>query len=116
MPNIAIAMSSTEKLSELKCPSVKKATSATFIEDAANKMSYVKLEARKKKYSTGIGKNRKVAKSERSSCGIDVSAEIYGGLKIKDSQKKYNKGIEAEISCRRIELPEDDGRKKKTYD
>ena len=87
----------------------------TFIEDATNKMSHVDLEARKTKYSSGIDKPRKVTKSERNNCGIDVPAEMDGGLKIKDIQRKYDKEIKAEIACRRIELPEDENGNKKTY-
>ena len=74
----------------------------TFIEDTANKMSHADLEARKKKYSIGLEKNRKVTKSERSSCGIDVPAGMDSGLKIKDTQKKHGKEIKVEISSQRI--------------
>ena len=48
-----------------------------------------------------------------NACGIDVPAEMEGGLKIKDVQKKYEEVIDAEIVCRRIELPlDEDGRRK----
>ena len=39
--------------------------------------------------------------------GIDVPVEMDGGLKMKEIQKKYEKEVDAEIVCRRIELPVD---------
>ena len=49
----------------------------------ANKISCVDLEARKVKYSKGIGKIQTTAKSETNTRGIDVPAEMEGGLKMK---------------------------------
>ena len=54
--------------------------------------------------------------SEQSNCGIDVPAEMDGGLKVKDIQRKYDKEIKAEIDCRGIEYPKDDAGNTKTYD
>lgn len=87
----------------------------SFIEDSANKISHVDLEARKVKYSTGICKPRKTTKSEQNTCGMDIPAEMDGGLKIKDIQRKYDKEIQAEIDCRGIEYPKDEQGNTKTF-
>ena len=46
---------------------------------------------------------------------MDVPAEMEGGLKIKDIQKRYDKEIEEEIVCRRIDLPVDEDGNRKTF-
>ena len=48
---------------------------------------------------------------------MDVPAEMDGGLKMKDIQKRYDKEIEEEMVCRRIELPvgEDGNRKRSDH-
>ena len=55
-----------------------------YIEGDANKTSAVDLKKRKSKIAKGINKSRKITKSEQNNCGIDVPAEMDGGLKIKD--------------------------------
>ena len=84
-----------------------------FVDGDANKISRVDLEARKDKYSKGVNKIRKTTKSETNTCGMDVPAEMDGGLKMKDIQKKYETEVDAEIVCRRIELPVDEDGKRK---
>ena len=44
---------------------------------------------------------------------MDVPAEMDGGLKMKDIQKKYETEVDAEIVCPRIELPVDEDGKRK---
>lgn len=41
-------------------------------------------------------------KSGKNVCGPDIPAEMDGGLKMKDIQKKYDKEIKAEIDFRGI--------------
>ena len=62
----------------------------------------------------GVNKTQKTTKSETNTCGIDVPAEMDGGLQIREIQKKHAKEVDAEIVCRRIELPvAEDGKRKK---
>ena len=85
-----------------------------YIDGDTNNISRVDLEARKDKYSKGVNKIRKTTKSETNACGIDVPAEMDGGLKMKEIQKKHEQEVDAEIVCRRIELPvAEDGKRKK---
>ena len=67
------------------------------------------MEVWKNKCSIDIEKNQNAIKSE-------WSAEMGGGSKIKDRQKKYDKELKAEISFWQTELPTDDNGKKKTFD
>ena len=87
-----------------------------YFDGDANRISRVDLEKRKDKYAKGVDKPRKVTKSEQSNCGIDVPAEMDGGLKVKDIQRKYDEEIKAEIDCRGIEYPKDDAGNTKAYD
>ena len=86
-----------------------------YIDGDANKTSRVDLEKRKSKIAKGISKSRKITKSEQNNCGVDVPAEMDGGLKIKDIQRKYDKALEAEINCRGIAYPKDENGNPKAY-
>jgi len=74
------------------------------------------LEAQKEKYAEGVEKPRKETKSEQSRCGLDIPAEMDGGLKKKDIQKKYDAQIRAEIEFRRLVYPRDEEGNRKTYE
>ena len=80
----------------------------------------VNLEVWKNKYSIGIEKNWKMMKSERSSCGIDLPAEMDGGLKVQNIQKKYVWYLrilkQIFLAGEYVELPEDDEGNNKTFD
>ena len=68
-----------------------------FLQGDANRVSRIDLEARKVKYANGIQKPRKLTKAEQIKCGLDVPAEMDGGLRKKDIQRKYDAQIRAEI-------------------
>ena len=74
-----------------------------YIDGDANKISRVDLKEHKEKYAKGILKPRKITKAEQNSFGVDIPAEMDGGNRIKNVQKKYDKEIEAEFIHRRIE-------------
>ena len=74
-----------------------------FIAGDTNKTSCVDLEARKAKYAEGIKKPHKITKAEQSLCGLDIPAEMDGGLTIKNLQKRYDEEIRAEIECQGIQ-------------
>ena len=54
-----------------------------YIDGDANKISRVDLEERKEKYAKGILKPRKITKAEQNSFGVDIPAEMDGGIRIK---------------------------------
>ena len=76
-----------------------------FLQGDANRVSRIDLEARKVKYANGIQKPRKLTKAEQIKCGLDVPAEMDGGLRKKDIQRKYDAQIRAEIEFRKLQLP-----------
>ena len=51
-----------------------------------------------------------------SKCGVDIPAEMDGGLKKKDIQKKHDVAIRAEIEFRRLVYPRDADGSRKTYE
>ena len=60
-----------------------------YITRNTNKVSRADLDATKEKFAKGINKVRKLTKSETNTCGLHVPAEMDGGVKMKDLQKKY---------------------------
>ena len=75
-----------------------------YLERDTNRMIPVDLETRKVQYDKGIDQQRKVTKSEQSSCGPDVPARMNGGITVRNLQKKYDAQTKAKIVCRRTEL------------
>ena len=75
-----------------------------FLEGDSNIMSHIELERQKVKYASGIENPRKRIKNEQNTCCLDIPAEMDGGLKEKDMQRKYDKEIRAEIEFRKLRL------------
>ena len=80
------------------------ASQVTRITGDEKKISRVDLEGTKDQFAKGFEKIRKVTKSELNPCGVDVTADMGGAVKMTALTNKVDTEIFAEVSIRQIKL------------
>ena len=78
-----------------------------FITDDEKKVSRDDLERAKDRFAEGVEKVRKITKSELNPCGVDVTADMGGAVKMTALTNKVDRQILAEVSIRQIKLTND---------